>query len=335
MGPGSSPGRVVGRGERKPIPMVGGSCPVCLAAPDRHIKTPLQATRRPTGPMSALANRPFVKMNGLGNEILVVDLRDGAPPVTGDEARAIARVVPYDQIMALHPGRDGADAAMRILNNDGSEVSACGNGTRCVAWLMMRETARDRLVLDTQAGPLVAQAGAEPMTVTVDMGEPRFGWRDVPLSHDPGDTLDIPIDIGERGLERFSAASMGNPHAVFFVENAAHHDLARIGPLLEHHALFPERANVSLAAITGPDHVSLRVWERGAGLTQACGTAACAVAVLAHRRGLTGRTVRVTLPGGDLVIEWREPDGHVLMTGPVELEFEGVFDGSIFSGAAA
>jgi diaminopimelate epimerase len=285
--------------------------------------------------MSALANRPFVKMNGLGNEIVVVDLRDGAPPVTAREARAIARTMPYDQIMALHPGRDGADAAMRILNRDGSEVSACGNGTRCVAWLMMRETARDSLVLDTAAGPLVASAGTDPMSIAVDMGPPRFDWRQIPLARDVGDVLDIAIDTGVPGLARFAAASMGNPHAVFFVEDALAFDLEAIGSRLEHDTLFPERANISLAELTGPDHITLRVWERGAGITLACGTAACATTVLAHRRGLTGRRVRVTLPGGDLVIDWREADSHVLMTGPVELEFEGVFDPSIFAGAAA
>lgn len=288
--------------------------------------------------MSALANHAFVKMNGLGNEILVVDLRDGAPAPTGMEAKAIHDSgLRFDQMMTIEPGRD-ADIATRIFNNDGSEVSACGNGTRCIAWLVMQETGKNRLTIKTRAGVLTAAAGSVPQTITVDMGAPRFGWQDIPLAEEFRDTRAIELQIGPIDapvLHSPSVVNVGNPHAIFWVDDVNAHDLGRFGPLLENHPIFPERANISLARVTAPDAITLKVWERGAGLTLACGTAACAAAVAAARTKRTGRSVNVTLPGGPLHILWREGDDHILMTGPIEVEFEGHFDPALFSGSAA
>jgi len=285
--------------------------------------------------MSALANRPFVKMNGLGNEILVIDLRDSGARVSGEDARALAGAggLAFDQIMALHRSRTGADAMMRIINADGSEVSACGNGTRCVAWYLMRELNKDQLLLETDAGPLVAMRGVDDLQFTVDMGVPRFRWDQIPLSEEFADTRAIELQIGPIDhpvLHSPSVVNVGNPHAVFWVEHTEAYDLARLGPLLENHPMFPERANISLAEVTAPNALTLRVWERGAGLTKACGTAACAAGVCAARTGRTGRAVTVSLPGGELHIDWRESDDHMLMTGAVELEFEGRLEPALF-----
>ncbi|MFC5069865.1 diaminopimelate epimerase [Flaviflagellibacter deserti] len=288
--------------------------------------------------MSALANHAFVKMNGLGNEILVVDLRDGAAAPTGEEARAIHESgLRFDQLMTIEPART-ADIATRIYNNDGSLSSACGNGTRCIAWLVMQETGKNRLVINSDAGPLIATAGAAPQTITVDMGVPRFGWNEIPLAEEFRDTRAIELQIGPIDapvLHSPSVANVGNPHAIFWVDDVEVYDLGRFGPLLENHPIFPERANISLAHVTAPDALTLKVWERGAGLTRACGTAACAAAVSAARTRRTDRSVTVTLPGGPLHILWREEDDHILMTGPVETEFEGRFDPAIFAGSAA
>jgi diaminopimelate epimerase len=287
--------------------------------------------------MGALANRKFVKMNGLGNEIVIVDLRAAPVQITADEARAAARQEPYDQLMALYPGRGGTDAAIRIYNNDGSEAGACGNGMRCVAALISAETGKPALNFETPAG-LVACWPAGDGRYTVDMGTPRFRWDEIPLAKDMPDTRAIELSIGPPGaplLHSPSAVNMGNPHAIFWVEYPQAYDLREIGPPLEHHPLFPERANITLAATPSRQHVVIRTWERGAGLTKACGSAACAVAVAAARLGRTGRKVTVTLPGGDLSIEWREADDHVLMTGPVEYEHDGRFDAALFADAGA
>jgi diaminopimelate epimerase len=302
--------------------------------------------------MSALANHPFVKMNGLGNEIVVVDLRGapaqraggapgaGAAPLSPAEVRAVARPegAPFDQMMVLYPPRTpGTDAFVRIYNTDGSEAGACGNGMRCVADVVFAATGKTALTFETRAGLLNAWKGAEPLVSTVDMGPPRFGWRDIPLAEEFRDTRAIELQIGPIDapvLHSPSVVSMGNPHAVFWVDDVMAHDLGRFGPMLENHPIFPDRANISLAAVTGPDHLTVRTWERGVGLTRACGSAACAAAVSAARTGRTGRRVRVTLPGGDLVIDWRERDDHVLMTGPVEYEREGRFDPALFAAAS-
>ena len=291
--------------------------------------------------MSALANHPFVKMNGIGNEIVVVDMRRAPAPITPDDARAVAAPggAPYDQLMALYPPRTpGTDAYVRIFNNDGSEAGACGNGTRCIADLLFKETRKTALTFETPAGLVNCWQGAAPLTSTVDMGAPRFGWRDIPLAEEFRDTRAIALQIGPIDapiLHSPSAVSMGNPHAIFWVEDVNAYDLAKIGPLLENHPIFPERANISLCAVKSHEHLVLRTWERGAGLTKACGSAACAAAVSAARTRRTGRTVTVTLPGGDLAIEWLEGDDHVLMTGPVAYEFEGRFDPALFTQAGA
>jgi diaminopimelate epimerase len=294
--------------------------------------------------MSALANRRFLKMNGLGNEITVLDLRGTKLRVTPDEARAVASDPRsrFDQLMVLHdPLTPGTDAYLRIYNTDGSESGACGNGTRCVAWAMTADPAMarphgDALTLETKAGLLPARRVDEAV-FTVDMGPPRLRWDEIPLRDPFQDTRAIELQIGPIDapvLHTPSVVNMGNPHAIFWVEDVAAYELDRFGPLLENHPMFPERANISLAAVRSPEHIVLRVWERGVGLTRACGSAACAALVAAARKRLTGRKATVTLPGGDLLIEWRERDDHVLMTGPVELEHEGTFPPELFAGAA-
>jgi diaminopimelate epimerase len=288
--------------------------------------------------MSALADHPFVKMNGLGNEIVLVDMRAAPTAVTAVDARAAAQPggVPYDQLMALYPPRTaGTETFVRIYNNDGSEAGACGNGMRCLASLLFDETGKSALVVETKAGLLNCwKAGQE--LFTVDMGVPRFRWDEIPLAEEFRDTRAIELQIGPIDkpiLHSPSVVNVGNPHAIFWVDDVGGYDLGRIGPLLENHPIFPERANISLAAAKSSTHLVLRTWERGAGLTRACGSAACAAAVAAARTRRTGREVTVTVPGGDLLIEWREADDHVLMTGPVEYEFAGRFDPALFAAA--
>ncbi|HZH50421.1 MAG TPA: diaminopimelate epimerase [Microvirga sp.] len=294
--------------------------------------------------MSALANRRFLKMNGLGNEITVLDLRGTPTRVTPAEARAVAADPRsrFDQLMVLHdPVTPGTDAYLRIYNTDGSESGACGNGTRCVAWAMAADPVMSRpmdrgLVLETKAGLLPVERVSDTV-FTVDMGPPRLAWNEIPLRDPYPDTRAIAVDtrIPEAPeLQNPSAVSMGNPHAIFWVRDATAYELATIGPMLEHDPVFPERANISFAQVLTPEHVLLRVWERGAGATRACGSAACATLVAGARKGLTRRKATISLPGGDLLIEWRESDDHVLMTGPVELEHEGTFPPALFAGAA-
>ncbi len=286
--------------------------------------------------MTALANHAFSRMNGLGNEIVVVDLRDSKAAVTPAEARAVAQPpsAPYDQLMTLHaPRTPGTDAFVRIYNNDGSEAGACGNGMRCIASLLFAESGKSMLVFETTSGLQNCWKAETPGLITVDMGVPRFKWNEIPLAEEFRDTRGIELQIGpidKPVLHTPSVVNMGNPHAIFWVDDVNAYDLARIGPLLENHPIFPERANITLAAIRSREHIAIRTWERGAGLTKACGSAACAAAVAAARLKRTGRKVRVTLPGGDLVIEWRESDDHVLMTGPAEFESEGRFDPALF-----
>jgi diaminopimelate epimerase len=287
--------------------------------------------------MSALANRDFVKMNGLGNEIVVVDLRDSPRPVEAAEARAAAGQEPYDQLMALYPPRANTDALVRIYNNDGSEAGACGNGMRCVASLVSAATGKTGLTFETAAGLILCWQATDGR-FTVDMGRPRFRWNEIPLAEEFPDTRAIELEIGPRGapiLHSPSVVSMGNPHAIFWVDDPNAYDLQKIGPLLEHHPMFPERANITLANVAARDRLVIRTWERGAGLTKACGSAACAAAVAAARLRRTERTVTVTLPGGNLFIEWRTADDHVLMTGPVEYEHKGRFDAALVAGAGA
>jgi diaminopimelate epimerase len=287
--------------------------------------------------MSALAKRDFVKMNGLGNEIVIVDLRRAPAPIGAAEARAAARFEPYDQLMALYPARGGADASIRIFNSDGSEAGACGNGMRCVAALIGAGTGKTASTFETSAGLISCWQSGEGL-FTVDMGEPRFRWDEIPLAREVTDTRAIDLAIGPAQapiLQSPSVVNMGNPHAIFWVEDVAAYDLRQLGPALEHDPIFPERANITLAAVPARDRVVIRTWERGAGLTKACGSAACAAAVAAARLGRTERTVTVTVPGGDLAVDWREGDGHVLMSGPVTYEHKGRFDANLFAGADA
>ena len=329
-----------------------------------------------------LRHIPFKKMNGLGNDFVIIDARAGPLRLSAIAAGAIASRtggVGCDQVIVLEPSR-AADVFMRILNADGSEVSACGNASRCVAALLSPGLGRDRLTIETRAGVLDAEAGAGGL-VTVDMGAPRFEWNQIPLSRAFEDTraIDLAYALPDgRVLERPGVVNVGNPHCIFWVQDAGSYDLASFGAALEHHPLFPERANVSLAEVVEgktpspqpspearrgelppslphpqagadgerefaadnsgvpsplgekdrmrgdfPSRIKLRVWERGTGITRACGTAACATAVAAARTGRTGRRASVELPGGVLFIEWREADDHILMTGPTEFEFEG------------
>jgi diaminopimelate epimerase len=288
--------------------------------------------------MSALADHLFIKMNGLGNEIVVVDMRAAPQPISPAEARAAASAVPYDQLMAVYPARiSGTDAFVRIYNNDGTEAGACGNGMRCVADILFKQSGNSTLTVETRAGLLACRKGEVPLISTVDMGVPRFAWDEIPLAEEFRDTRAIELQIGPIDhpiLHSPSAVSMGNPHAVFWVDDVNAYDLAKIGPMLEHHPIFPERANISLAKVAARDHLIVRTWERGAGLTRACGSAACAAVVCGARTKRTDRKVTVTVPGGDLAIEWRDRDDHVLMTGPVEYEYEGRFDPALFAAGA-
>lgn len=276
--------------------------------------------------MTDAASIPFRKMNGLGNDFVVLDARARPLALAAEDAKRIGdrkTGVGCDQIIVMEPSQK-ADLFMRIFNADGSEVSACGNATRCIALLAAEESGRSEVSVETTAGLLKAKVeGAD--SITIDMGKPRFAWNEIPLAEPFADTTGIELQIGPIDapvLHTPSVVNVGNPHAIFWVADVAAHDLGRFGPLLENHPIFPERANISLAEITSPRSLKLRTWERGAGLTRACGTAACAAAVAAARKGLTERQVRVELPGGTLFIDW-SPDDHILMRGPAELEFEG------------
>ena len=278
----------------------------------------------------------FQKMHGLGNDFVIVDRRADSRPLTAEMIAAISHRrtgVGCDQFITIEsPAADdsAADAVMGIYNgDDGSQAGACGNATRCVAHLMMAETGKDTVALRTAAGLLTAWREADGQ-VTVDMGAPRLEWDAIPLA-EPQDTL--AIDLTVEPLPRPVGVNMGNPHAVFFVPAVASIDLPVVGPRVERHPMFPERTNVEVVQILDRTHLRMRVWERAAGITQACGSGACAVAVAGVRRGLSDRRVTVTLDGGSLVIEWREADGHVLMTGPVATAFSGTFDATLLSNA--
>jgi len=274
---------------------------------------------------------PFAKMNGLGNEIIVADMRGRADRVAPAAAIALNAdpATRFDQIMAIHdPRTPGTANYIEILNSDGSRAQACGNGMRCVVQALAAESGQKLFTFETVAGILNAEEHADG-SISVDMGVPRFGWQDIPLAEEFRDTRAIELQIGpidDPVLHSPSVASMGNPHAIFWVDDDVwSYELDRFGPLLENHPIFPERANITIAQVTAPDAMTIRTWERGAGLTRACGSAACAAAVSAARTGRTGREVTVTVPGGPLHIAWRADD-HVVMTGPAEWEFSGSFD---------
>lgn len=273
----------------------------------------------------------FAKMNGLGNEIIVADMRGTSARVSPAAAIALNAdpATKFDQIMAIHdPKTPGTDNYVEILNSDGSRAQACGNGMRCVVQALAAESGQKLFTFETVAGILSAQEHADG-TISVDMGVPRFEWDQIPLAEEFADTRAIELQIGPIDapvLHSPSAASMGNPHAIFWVDKDVwSYDLDRFGPLLENHPIFPERANISIAQVISRDALIMRTWERGAGLTKACGSAACAAAVSAARTGRTDRIVKVTQPGGTLTVEWRGND-HVVMTGPAEWEFSGTLD---------
>lgn len=273
----------------------------------------------------------FHKMNGLGNEIVVIDARAGNLALDADAARLIGNPATgpgCDQIMVIEPGKRGADVWTSIWNNSGEEVEACGNGARCVAAYLYRDGIAGPITMGTLGGTVVA-TDAGNGNITIDMGAPRFDWRDIPLAEEIRDTRAIELQIGPIDapiLHSPSVANVGNPHAIFWVDDPERFDLEKIGPMLENHPMFPQRANISLAHVIDRATIRTRVWERGAGATRACGTAACAIAVSAARTGRTGRDVTVHLPGGPLHIAWRETDDHILMTGPTEFEFSGDID---------
>lgn len=282
----------------------------------------------------------FRKMNGLGNDFVVLDLRRHALPLSESTVRAIANRetgIGCDQFITIENPRHGGDAFMGVRNQDGGVVGTCGNAARCIGQLLLDETGKDAVTIETLGGDTVATRGPGD-TITVDMGEPRLKWDEIPLSEEFRDTRAIELEVGPLGaplMHSPAVVNVGNPHAIFFVKDADTIDLGRIGPMLEHHPLFPERANISVAQVLSPDHIRLKVWERGAGLTLACGTAACATAVAAARKRLTGREVTISLPGGDLAIEWRESDNHIYMTGPATFDYEGELDQRLLGGAFA
>lgn len=266
----------------------------------------------------------FRKMHGLGNDFVVLDGRAQPLGLTRAEMVALTdrrRGIGCDQLIIMESPSAGADVFMRIHNPDGSEAGACGNATRCVASLIAAETGKAQVVVRTIAGDLPSEARPNGLW-QVDMGPARLGWREVPLAREV-DTLHVPLSCGP--VADPAACSMGNPHANFFVPDLDALPISDIGPRLEHDPIFPDRANIGFVQVMAPDHLRLVVWERGAGLTLACGSGACAAMVNAHRRGLTGRAARISMPGGDLFMEWRQ-DGHVLMTGPVATAFTGQVD---------
>lgn len=288
------------------------------------LDTPHPPTYNPA--MTPARPLPFRKMHGIGNDFVVLDARAHPVDLTTDEARRLADRrfgVGCDEILTIRPARNGGDVFMGVHNADGTVVESCGNGSRCVADLIMRETGKNRAVLETLAGPVIAERNADGL-IAVDMGPARLGWREIPLSEER-DTLHLGIIEGP--LRDPVGVNVGNPHAVFFVDDVAAIDLATLGPKLEHHRLFPERANIEVAEVRSRSHLRMRVWERGSGITLACGTGACATAVAAVRRNLTERNVKITLDGGDLNLEWRA-DGHVVMTGPAAYMFDGVWRGA-------
>ncbi|MBX7249459.1 MAG: diaminopimelate epimerase [Caulobacteraceae bacterium] len=274
--------------------------------------------------------RPYVKMNGLGNDFVVVEARNPngseAFRPTVDQVRAWAdrdHGIGFDQLIAIEPS-DRADAFMRVWNADGGEVETCGNALRCVGWLLMEAGARQAVSIDTLGGLTRARRAGDRL-VSIDMGEPGLDWSEIPLS-EAMDTRGIELQVGPIDAPLYhtpGAVSMGNPHVVFFVPDADAAPVREIGSLIERHPLFPEGVNVGFAEPRG-DQIRLRVWERGAGLTRACGTGACAALVACARRNLAPRRATMLLDGGALEVEWRESDNHVIMTGPLEVEGTGV-----------
>jgi len=285
--------------------------------------------------MEELSNHiPFRKMNGLGNDFVVLDARSRVIPMNEEIAHAISNRqtgIGCDQLITIETDQH-ADAFMRIRNSSGGEVDACGNATRCIGDILLNEKGTSSVTIRTNAGMLVCTRASEPGMITADMGRPKLKWDQIPIAEEM-DTKLIELQIGpidDPILHSPSVVNVGNPHCIFWVDDVDAYDLENIGPMLENHPMFPERANISLAHVTSRTSITLKVWERGVGLTQACGSAACATLVAASRKKLTSRKATVHLPGGPLVIEWREEDSHILMSGPYEYEFDGTLPSEIF-----
>lgn len=277
--------------------------------------------------MNGSMNQPFLKMHGTGNDFVIFDGRTQTVTLSAEQIKSIAERrtgVGCDQVIVMEnpPVAGVSDVWMRIFNADGGEVSSCGNATRCVAWIVMQETGKQHILLETKAGKLACDR-VEEYQIRVDMGEPKFEWQQIPLS-EPRDTLHLGISLGD--LSDPVAVSMGNPHAVFLAGDVERLRIRDIGPALEHYPLFPERANISFAQPVGGDKVKLRVWERGVGETLSCGTAACATLVALNRRKLLDDKGSIMLPGGTLDIEWNKTTNHVWMTGAVAVSFSGLLD---------
>ncbi len=278
--------------------------------------------------MNGLIGIPFTKMNGLGNDFVIIDARTREIELSPQTVLHIAdrdRGIGCDQLIRLDTGND-ATTFMRIWNADGNEVDVCGNATRCIAWILMEEIGEDQVSISSNAGTFNCTRAKAPMSISVDMGCPRVNWQDIPLSEPFSDTRTIELHVEFTDvplLHSPSVINVGNPHCIFWVDDITAHDLGKIGRSLEHHPLFPDRANISLAQVITAKTLALRVWERGTGLTKACGTAACAATVAAHRKCLTDREVDVMLPGGVLSIDWRSDD-HIIMTGPITFEYSGI-----------
>jgi diaminopimelate epimerase len=277
----------------------------------------------------------FRKMNGLGNDFVVLDARTKPISLSEDQARAIANRktgVGCDQLIVIEKS-SVADVRMRIWNAEGGEVPSCGNASRCIADIIFSETGEDTATIDTKGGFLIATKAGDKL-VTIDQGAPKFGWKDIPLSEAFADTRHIELQYGPIDaplIHSPSVVNVGNPHCIFWVNDLDVVDLSRAGPMLENHPLFPERANISFAKVVARDHIILKVWERGAGLTQACGTAACATMAAGYRIKIIDSACRISLPGGDLLMNVREHDGHVMMTGPAAYDFEGVLPEGLLS----
>jgi diaminopimelate epimerase len=269
----------------------------------------------------------FRKMNGLGNDFVVLDARAHPIAISEHQARAIAdrkTGIGCDQLIVMERS-NFADVKMRIWNAEGGEVPSCGNASRCIADLMFDEKQAGDATIETLGGLLVATKAGDKM-VTIDQGLPKFGWADIPLSEPFADTRHIELQVGPIDaplLHSPSVVNVGNPHCIFWVKDLNVVDLARTGPMLENHPMFPERANISLAQVVARDHIKLKVWERGAGLTLACGTAACATMAAGHRIKIIDAKCRISLPGGELFMAVNEANGHVMMTGPAAYDFEG------------
>jgi len=269
-------------------------------------------------------------MNGLGNDFVVIDARAGAAAPEPAVIQKLANRrfgIGFDQLIVVEPGKGDADIFMRIFNGDGTEAEACGNASRCVGKMVLDETGKPEAVIETVAGLLRVRPAADGL-ITADMGEPSLEWGQIPLASEM-DTRNLDLKVGpehEPVLSEPGAVNMGNPHCVFFVDRAPGNDIEAFGPLIENHELFPQRTNVGFAEVQGPHAIRLRVWERGTGVTLACGSGACAAAVAANRRGLTSRQVDIELDGGTLHIEWDKDTNHVLMTGPAETNYTGTLD---------